>query len=82
MKNKPGIPNEGDTVKVVEIGEMDSYPAESKNLGQVGIARDVDADFHEDNFISLNLDNEGGVEINCFFHVKVKILKRRKDDKE
>lgn len=80
--NKPGIPNEGDTVKVLEVSIRDQYWKKRVKdmyiIGDYGVVTEVIKQVK--GWIAVGFINQKGVERYCF-EAKVKIIKRKKEVK-
>ncbi len=79
VKNKPGIPNEGDTVKIVELGRCDSHyrPNNSSDyIGFIGTVSKVEK-ISPAIYWSFYLTDKKEI-VTCFVDAKVRILKRKK----
>ncbi len=80
--NKPGIPNEGDTVKVIEVSSSDGYSDRKqleKILGKEGRVEHLD--IWKNGWLAFRLYYPDG-SYNSLFEAKVKILKRKKGGKK
>ena len=77
MPNKPGIPNEGDTVKIIEVSELDAYYEDEQWKGISGVVANVE---QYGEWLCLRLvEVKGWTDTKTtFYEAKVKILKRKK----
>ena len=78
--NKPGIPNGGDTVKIIEVSKEDSHYPSGRALGAVGVAENIykESDVSEGwvgfEFYANNVESD----VRNLYKVRVRILKRKK----
>lgn len=75
--NKPGIPNEGDTVKVLEVSKNDACYEDKRVIGITGIVTTVEQ-WKEWLFLRLIELKGFSQESITLYDAKVRILKRKK----
>lgn len=81
--NKPGIPNVGDTVKIIKVSPKDSHYESGRALGLIGVVGDVykESDVKE-GWIGFDFIGNKNAACWCIFKVKVKIIKRREKNND
>ncbi len=80
MKNRPGIPNEEDTVKIVELHPSDShYKRRKDRIGLVMVARNIYLKNADDGWVGFESNPINSPDYQNYYKVKVRILKRNKN---